>query len=143
LLAAWPRTVTLEIDGVGAVLFCHATPRSETEVFTRVTPESTILPAFTGASASLVVCGHTHMQFDRMVGSVRVMNAGSVGMPFQQPPGAYWLLLGPGVEPRCTCYDFDQAARDMRATTFPQIEGLAIRYVLHPPTEAETLALFT
>src|SRR5438552_13149839 len=36
----------------------------------------------------------THMQFDRTVSGRRVVNAGSVGMPFQSPPGAYWLLSG-------------------------------------------------
>jgi len=33
-------------------------------------------------AADVVVCGHTHMQLDRRVGGVRVVNAGSVGMPF-------------------------------------------------------------
>src|SRR5262245_25754327 len=31
----WPKTLRLEVDGLGAVLFCHSTPRSETEIFTR------------------------------------------------------------------------------------------------------------
>ncbi len=92
-LARWPLTVTLEIDGLGTVLFCHATPRNETEIFTRVTPEERLAPVFAGVEASVVVCGHTHMQFDRMVGPLRVINAGSVGMPFATT-GADWLLLG-------------------------------------------------
>jgi hypothetical protein len=83
------------------------------------------------------------MQFDRMVGTVRVVNAGSVGMPFQHPPGAYWLVLGPGVELRHTGYDLAEAAECMRRTAFPQVEELAVRYVLNPPTEAQTLELFT
>src|SRR3712207_7776889 len=49
----------------------------------------------------LVVCGHTHMQFDRTVDDIRIVNAGSVGMPFAAP-GAYWLLLGPDVRPMRT-----------------------------------------
>ena len=75
LLASWPKTVTLEIDGPGQVLFCHATPRNETEVFTRLTVEEKLVPVFAGVSGSLVVCGHSHMQFDRMVGPIRVLNA--------------------------------------------------------------------
>jgi predicted phosphodiesterase len=36
---------------------------------------------------NLVVCGHTHMQFDRAIGGVCVVNAGSVGMPFSKVAG--------------------------------------------------------
>ena len=94
MLAGWPETVRVQIDGVGEVLFCHATPRNDTEVFTRRTAEERLLPIFDGLNVPVVVCGHTHMQFDRMIGKTRVVNAGSVGMPFAEP-GVYWLLLGP------------------------------------------------
>jgi hypothetical protein len=140
-LARWPPTCRLEIRGVGDVLFCHATPRNDIECFTRLTSEDRLVPVFDAVDAPMVVCGHTHMQFDRMIGRVRVVNAGSVGMPFAQPQGAYWLLLGPHVELRRTDYDFADAARRIRATGFPQAETLSVRYVLQPPTEAESLAL--
>jgi len=141
LFAAWPRTLRLNIDGLGEVLFCHATPRSETEIFTRLTPEARLLPIFESLGVSLVVCGHTHMQFDRTVGTARVVNAGSVGMPFGEP-GADWLLLGPGVELRHTRYDLEAAAARIRATRYPQAEEFAVRNVLRPPSEAEMLAAF-
>lgn len=38
-LRTWPKTVALDIEGLGEVLFCHATPRSENECFIRSTPE--------------------------------------------------------------------------------------------------------
>src|SRR5690242_19308603 len=76
LLAGWPKTLRVEIDGLGEVLFCHATPRSDTEIFTRLTPEDRLLPAFEGVDAPLVICGHTHMQYDRTIGRLRVVNAG-------------------------------------------------------------------
>ena len=50
------------------------------------------------AAEGVVVCGHTHRQFDRRIDRWRVVNAGSVGMPYEGRPGAYWALLGPGVE---------------------------------------------
>ena len=65
LLAGWPKTLRLEIAGLGEVLFCHATPRNENECFTRLTPEDHLLPVFEGLNAPVVICGHTHMQFDR------------------------------------------------------------------------------
>jgi predicted phosphodiesterase len=142
LVASWPKTVQIELGGAGEVLFCHATPRSDTEVFTRLTPEDRLLPIFTGPNVPLVVCGHTHMQFDRRIGKVRVVNAGSVGMPFGEP-GAYWLLLGPNVQLRHTSYDLAKAADRIRATSYPLAEDFAGRNILQPPSEEETLEAFT
>lgn len=140
VLASWPKTLRLEIDGLGPVLFCHSTPRSETEVFTRLTLEDRLLPIFDRLQVSVVVCGHTHMQFDRMIGRTRVVNAGSVGEPFGQP-GAYWLLLGPGIQLRHTSYDLTEAAKRIRATQYPQADESA-QGILHPPSESEMLELF-
>jgi predicted phosphodiesterase len=142
LLASWPATCRVDMPAPGEVLFCHATPRNDTEIFTRLTPEERLVPVFAGVEAPVVICGHTHMQFDRKVGSVRVVNAGSVGMPFAQPPGAYWLLLGPDVRLQHTAYDFQRTAERMRATKYPLAEDLAVRYVLNPPSEAESLERF-
>jgi predicted phosphodiesterase len=141
LLASWPERVCLRIQGLGDVLFCHATPRSDTEIFTRLTPEDHVLPAFEGIHAPMVVCGHTHMQFDRTIGRLRVMNAGSVGMPFGDS-GAYWLLLGPGAQLRRTSYDLTRAAERIRDTRYPQAEEFAARNVLQPPSEARMLEAF-
>jgi predicted phosphodiesterase len=141
LLAAWPKTFSVRIRGLGDALFCHATPRSDTEMFTRLTPEDRLLPVFQGLKVSVVVCGHTHMQFDRRVGGIRVVNAGSVGMPFGEP-GAYWLLLGPDVHLQRTAYDFAKAADRIRETTYPQGQDFAARNVLQPPSEKEMLESF-
>lgn len=141
-VASWPLTCHFDIDGLGEVLFCHATSRNDTECFTRLTAEDRLLPVFADVTAQTIVCGHTHMQFDRTVGPHRVINAGSVGMPFAAPSGAYWLQLGPSVQLRRTVYDFSNAAEQIRATGYPQAEALSVRYVLDPPSEAESLAMF-
>ena len=141
VLASWPKTIQLEIDGLGPVLFCHSTPRSETEIFTRLTPEERLVPILDGLGATAVVCGHTHMQFDRMIGKTRVLNAGSVGQPFGAP-GAFWALLGPEVQLRRTLYDFTQAAERVRSTEYPQAEAFATESILQPPSEDAMLKLF-
>jgi predicted phosphodiesterase len=138
---SWPKTLRVDIDGLGEALFCHATPRDENEVFTRVTAEDRLMPVFDGLGVPLVICGHTHMQFDRLVGRTRVVNAGSVGMPFG-PPGAFWLLLGPDVELRRTSYDLVQAAEHIRATNYPQAQDFA-NGILQPRSEEETIELFS
>jgi putative phosphoesterase len=141
LLAAWPKTLRMKLEKIGEVLFCHATPRNDTEIFTQLTSEEKLLPVFAEVDERLVICGHTHMQFDRMVGKIRVVNAGSVGMPFGEP-GAYWLLLGPGLELRRTAYDLTRAAKRIQATTYPQAQEFAEQNVLHPPSEEKMLEVF-
>ena len=142
LITRWPMTVRLDIPGVGDVLFCHATPHSDTDIFTRLTPDSALDPVFYDCEASLVVCGHTHMQFDRRFGDVRIVNAGSIGASFAGP-GAFWLLLGPGVEFRRTEYDLEAAAARIRATAYPQAEQFAANSVLNPPKESDMIDQFT
>jgi putative phosphoesterase len=142
VLARWPETVRVQVDGLGEVLFCHATPRDDNEIFTRLTPEDRLLPIFEAAGVPLVVCGHTHMQFDRSIGKTRVVNAGSVGMPFTGP-GAYWLLLGPDVQLKRTEYDLEEAAARIRGTSYPQAEEFAAGNVLRPPSEAQMLEAFS
>jgi putative phosphoesterase len=139
---SWPKTLSLEIAGLGRILFCHGTPRDENEIFTKLTPEDRLLPIFENCDADLVICGHTHMQFDRMIGKTRVVNAGSVGMPFGKS-GADWLLLGPGVELRHTYYDAAKAAERILATNYRDREEFASKYVLDPPAEKQMLELFT
>lgn len=142
ILGSWQKTLGLGIPGLGEVLFCHGTPRNENEIFTRLTAKEVLMPLFRGLHASVVVCGHTHMQFDRVVGTIRIVNAGSVGMPFGEP-GADWLLLGPDVKLRHTNYDLAHAAECIRGTEYPQAEEFAARNVLQPPSEEEMLRVFS
>jgi putative phosphoesterase len=141
LLAGWPKTVSVRVDELGDVLFCHATQRNDVEIFTRQTAEEKLRPIFDAVEERVVVCGHTHMQFDRLVGQKRIVNAGSVGLPFGKP-GAYWLLLGPEVELRRTLYDFTAAGERIRATSYPERETIAARDIPHPASEEEMLERF-
>jgi putative phosphoesterase len=141
-MESWPRELEVEIEALGTVRFCHATPRNDTEIFTRRTDEARLIPVFESVHADTVVCGHTHMQFDRTVGAKRVVNAGSVGMPFGEP-GAYWLQLGPDVRMRRTQYDLTAAAYRIRRTEYPQADDFALRNVLQPPSELQILDAYT
>ena len=136
----WPLTLELSIEGIGRVFFCHATPRSDTEIFLKTTPDDKLRPIFDSLGVQLVVCGHTHMQFDRVVGRTRIINAGSIGMPFQDA-GAYWAMLGPDVKLRRTAYDLSHAANLIRATTYPQAAQAAAS-IATPPAEQTMLEQF-
>jgi len=142
-VSSWPATRRMRIVGLGEVLFCHATPRNDTEIFTKLTPEERVRPSFARiGDVSVVVCGHTHMTFDRRIGDIRVVNAGSVGMPFGQS-GAHWLLLGPGVQFRQTNYDLASAAQLVRYSGYPQAEDFARNNILFPPSEEKMLTVMS
>jgi putative phosphoesterase len=140
-LAGWPLTLQVQIEGLGEVLFCHATPKDVNPIFTCLTPADRLKQIFGDVHASTVICGHTHMQFDRTVDGIRVVNAGSVGMPFGKP-GACWLLLGNEIEFRRTEYDLEATAMRIRKTSYPEAESFATNNVLAPPSEERMLRLF-
>jgi len=87
----------------------------------------------------VLVTAHTHVQFDRSVAGVHSINPGSVGMPYETRPGAYWALLGPRVELRRTDYDIDEAASRYRATDDPLREEM-IETLRSPPAPDEVIA---
>jgi putative phosphoesterase len=134
LLASFAERLVVEVEGVGQVLFCHGSPRSDEEIVTTATTEGRLREIIAEVDQDLVVCGHTHAQFDRRVGTKRVINAGSVGMPYQgKPVGAFWLLLGAdGVSLRRSDYDLHRAVRRTRATGYPDAEEMA-QILLEPP----------
>lgn len=140
-LAQLPELASFSVDGLGEVLFCHGSPRSDEEIFTVATPEERLRPMLAGVRQRVVVCGHSHMQFDRSVDGVRIVNAGSVGMPYGDA-GAFWLVLGPEIRLRRTLYDLEGAAAQIRASGYPQAEDFAENNVLRPEPEAEVVALF-
>ena len=140
-LDALPLVATTHVDGLGDVLFCHATPRSDDELITVRTPAERMRPMLDDVLEKTIVCGHTHMQFDRTVAGTRIVNAGSVGMPYG-PPGAYWLLLGPAVRLMRTEYDLQNAAESVRHSGYPNAEEFAERSVLRPSSEEEMLGRF-
>ena len=141
-LGGLPATALVEIDGLGATLFSHGSPRSDEEIVTRATPDPRLRRILAGVAERVVVCGHTHVQFDREVDGVRVVNAGSVGMPYEGRTGAYWALLGPGVELRRTEYDADAAAERIRETGFPGADDYVREYVLRTYSAEEATERF-
>ncbi|HTZ06001.1 MAG TPA: metallophosphoesterase family protein [Gaiellaceae bacterium] len=116
LVRAWPPT--LELDGV---LHCHATPRSDEEIVFPISSEVRWAEVLEGVEASVVVCGHTHIQFDEVHAGRRVVNPGSVGNATDRAT-ACWAIVGPQIELRTTDYDTVAAAAAMRATGFPRTD---------------------
>jgi putative phosphoesterase len=141
-LSKFEPAVEVSVDGLGRVICCHAGLESdEVPIITPATPDDVIAQAVASAQGKLVIAGHTHMQFDRRVAGGRMVNAGSVGKPYADQPGAYWALLGPEVELRRAEYDFAAAAEAVRRTAIPQRDEWAAD-VMRPPTAEEATTLF-
>lgn len=130
---SWP--LTLPLDGA---LYCHGTPRSDTEVVTPVSPESFWQEVLAGVAEEIVVCGHFHYQYDERHGGHRVVNAGSVGNPTVRPV-AWWAMLDGGqVELRTTEYDTRATAQAWLETGFPRTDF--VDELLEPESFEQLLA---
>jgi predicted phosphodiesterase len=142
-LASLPLTVTLDIDGLGPVAFYHGTARDDNEFIVVDSPIDHYRAAFAAAPEPTVVIGHTHMPFDRLADRRRVINPGSVGLPYGHS-GAAWALLGPAVTLRRTSYDTRAAAAVLSAAAsdLPGIEDFTGN-VTRSASDAEALPVFS
>jgi putative phosphoesterase len=142
IVAGWPSTLELDVDGLGKVLVCHSTPVSDEPIYTRLTPEDALVDLLGDVDADVMVSGHTHMQYDRRLSNgLRIVNPGSVGMPYEGEPGAYWALVGPDVEHRRSDYDVVSAVRAALALEAP-VDEEQLSQLVEPPTADETTAYF-
>lgn len=120
-VAGWEPTVR-----VGDVLVCHAVPTNDEDKITMLTPPGRLAGFLEGVHARVVVGGHVHHQFTRRSGGTTWVNAGSVGMPYEGRPGAFWLAVRDGhPELRCTPYDLAAAISAIRATGYAEADDYA------------------
>jgi predicted phosphodiesterase len=138
-LERFSESVVVDVDGLGPIRFCHGSPRSDEELITTGTPDWRMRELLAGVPERILVSAHTHIQFDRIVTSVRSVNPGSIGMPYQGEPGAFWALLGPDIELRRTAYDVELAAARYRETSDPLAEAM-VETLLEPPAPSEVVA---
>ena len=138
LLAGFEEQVVVEVDGLGAVRFCHGSPRTDEECVTPETPEERVREFSAGVEEHVIVTAHVHIQFDREVAGIRSVNAGSVGLPYEGRPGAYWALLGPDVDLRRTEYDVDETIERYRRSGQPGVEQI-VEMMVEPPEPREVI----
>ncbi|MEV4626427.1 metallophosphoesterase family protein [Micromonospora sp. NPDC049523] len=144
LLTSLPGTVTLPVDGLGTVIFCHATPRDDEEVVLVDSRLDRWTEVFDGLpdEVDTIVCGHTHMPYVRLAHRRLVVNPGSVGMPYGRA-GAHWALLGPGVQLRRTPYDIEAARTRIAAeSTYPDTPTWTDYYLHSRASDTEALTTF-
>jgi putative phosphoesterase len=137
-LGSWP--ISLVLDGV---CFCHGSPRRDDENLTLVTPVETIGEALSDTTEQLVVGGHTHQQMVRELPDGRTYaNAGSVGIPYEGRPGAFWMIVEDRTAVlRVTDYDVDAAVAELRGSGFPGVDD-QVTESLVDPVDPEWVAAF-
>ena len=133
-LDALPPLLALRVDGLGQVLFCHGSASSDEERVTVVTPPERLEAILTHAGAAILVGGHTHRQFDRTVAGRRMINAGSVGRPYEHRPGAYWLRVAS--KPRLIHTGYDTESAD---ATFHEL-GYPAAHLMFERVDADAVA---
>ncbi len=136
-LRALASAVRIDVPGLGPTVLCHGTPRSEDEILTRRSPAPPVAAILADVAERVVVSGHTHVQYDRRVAGRRLVNPGSVGMPYEDEPGARWALLGPDVALLVTAYDAEAAAARLTASSAPGAAAFADAYVRRMAASAE------
>jgi len=135
-LQGLPESVELD-----AVLYCHATPRSDEEIVTPATSDEDLAEILQGVEQQAVIAGHTHMQQDRQIGTVRFVNAGSVGLPYEGELAAFWALVDDGeIELRKTSLEVDRVADAFRRSDWPRAEELLRENVLASVTREQATA---
>jgi predicted phosphodiesterase len=130
---SWPATV--ELDGV---LYCHATPRSDRTILTDASPEERFAEELAGVDARFIVAGHTHMQFRRD----NFVNAGSIGMPYEDDVAAFWAIVADDVEFKRTPFDVERAIADNEASGWPEGREFVAENLRTPPSRREATEYF-
>jgi predicted phosphodiesterase len=144
-LAALPGTRTVNIEGFGDVFLCHACPQNDMDILLVDTRIERWMEALADLpeSVSMVLLGHTHMPFQRLVNGRRVINPGSIGMPYGGT-GAHWVRLRDGnIETRVTHFDIERATREVgESSTFPGAAEWVAPYLRSDISDVEVIRIF-
>jgi predicted phosphodiesterase len=136
-------TVMLELDALKLLAY-HGSPKSYYDPIVATTPEETLDGYFETTAVNLYAGGHTHEQFVRRYTQSRVMNPGSVGLPYvfkkdgteMRPVFAEYAVLGTAPEVninfRRVPYSFEKLATAVRESKMPYAEKWLAEFELAP-----------
>lgn len=143
-LANLPTILTEDVEGYGVLAGFHAAPGDDEFGLFPDTPDDVVSEKLGGSAARLVAVGHTHLVMDRQVGDWRVLNPGSVGLPFDEDPRAAYAVLdfddlgGLTLNQRRVAYDIDREVEQLHALGQPVASAQEARLrtgLRTPPTE--------
>ena len=78
-LAKLPKTSRITIETGGEILLVHGSPFDPSEPITHDMSDEEVNALLADEPADIVICGASHVPFDRQIGDTRIVNVGSVG----------------------------------------------------------------
>ncbi len=126
-LGSLPETLRFRYGG-RAFFLCHGSPDSPGEHLDCTTGEERFREIGEATGGDCILCGHSHVPFDRTVEGRRFINPGSVGRPDDGDPRASYCLLEVHKDGVKTSfyrvgYDVDQVLSGLRSQGLPEIFG--------------------
>ncbi len=119
-----PAQIPLQMGDL-RILLVHGSPRKVNEYLYEDRPDSSFERLLDSANVDVLVCGHTHLPYHKILPSGRhVINAGSVGKPKDNDPRACYITLSAvghdlNVEFIRVPYDVERTARAIESTDMP------------------------
>jgi predicted phosphodiesterase len=89
------REITIPLNGGPSICLFHGSPRSHMEMILATTPAAELDMMLDGRRGAVLAGGHTHIQMLRQHRGQLLVNAGSVGMPFEEHFGAEGVSAAP------------------------------------------------
>lgn len=138
---SWPENFIYTHPTAGKISFYHSAPGDENAIFTEETKEDILDMLFQNDHSNIIICGHTHIPFDKKLKNKRIVNAGSVGMSFNGP-GAQYLTINSGINFICTNYNTHRASEFFRQTTYPNVSNFINNFILNQPKKEAMLTIY-
>jgi predicted phosphodiesterase len=118
------REVRLKAEVYGNVVGYHAIPGNDEYNITEETPDEEAFDSVLDRPLRMGIYGHIHVQVNRDLGRVQLVNPGSVGMSFETPGKAQYAVItfenGTADIDLCEVdYDMDAVAADLQQVGHP------------------------
>lgn len=124
------QELSQKADGYGYVIGYHAVPGDDEPILMPETPDEEARDFLLDREGRLAIGGHIHRQFDREVRGWRIVNVGSVGMPFDVKGQANWGLFTfengqATLDLRRVPFDVEAVISEFEAVGYPAVEWSA------------------
>jgi diadenosine tetraphosphatase ApaH/serine/threonine PP2A family protein phosphatase len=124
--------LSLDAGNFGWVVGFHASPGDDEGLILPDMPDHDLLDALLDREGNLALGGHTHIAMDRTAEGWRMVNPGSIGLPFDgDPRAAYALIDFEGancvVDLRRVEYDVEAVIAKLENEDYPALDLMARR----------------
>lgn len=125
-LESLPESLEIPLSNQTQLYACHATPNSLFDIIPDQAKNDEFIPFIeANERASYYVYGHIHLPFVRSFSGNKIINTGSVGLPFDGDPRASYVVFNRKdkdvqMQFRRVSYDIEQACTDLDEVGYPE-----------------------